>query len=421
MPIDGQLFGIGLGGAVEQANVQAQQDIQTRALQLQEQQFRSQEMAQQQQQVFQTAENLINQLVEAKKASGLSSEEFERRAANSIQQTMASLSRTSELAQANNINVPDFGQRLRQSLDLTQTAGEAAATTGQTEAVQQVAQATALTEFGIPSTQALEAAGVPAAQVPQLQTEIGRLISDQQRVIEQFGEDSPQAQAIAEVIQAKSQGETQPDFSDVSGLRKEFTRASEDFIATQDAFDRVKFAAENATAAGDVALIFGFMKMLDPGSTVREGEFATAQTAANVPEQVLGLYNRAVSGQRLTASQRTDFFNQSKGIFRNQLQRQVTREQEFSRLAQSFRFPAEQVIVNFREGVSPEDISFATETTVEQPQEVQERVANGFDLDTTLDDLRGLPDEQVRSRLQALPLDQRRMLLERLRERTRGQ
>lgn len=413
----GQLVGIGLGGAVEQANIQADRDIRERALGLQEQRMQFEQMATQRQQVFDTANNLSSVLIEAKKNSGLSNAQFSERAARSIEQTAQQLTRTSELARQNGIDMPDLGQQFLQQLEATNTATETAAIEGRGRAAGKVAEAQELVGIGIPSAQALATAGVAEADIPKFQTEAGKVIADIELATERFGEDSPQAQALQEVLSGIQSGETAPDFSDVSGLRKEFTRASEDFIATQDSFDRVKFAAENESAAGDVALIFGFMKMLDPGSTVREGEFATAQTAANVPEQVLGLYNRAVSGQRLTASQRADFFNQSKGIFRNQVQRQITREQEFGRLADSFRFPREQVIVNFREGVTPEDIRFAA--TTEEPAAVetaepQQRMGNGMNLDATLGELRGLDAEQLRARLRDLPLEQRRALLERL-------
>ena len=40
-------------------------------------------------------------------------------------------------------------------------------------------------------------------------------------------------------------------------------------------------------AAGDMALIFSYMKMLDPNSTVREGEYATAQDAGSIPHASL--------------------------------------------------------------------------------------------------------------------------------------
>jgi len=39
--------------------------------------------------------------------------------------------------------------------------------------------------------------------------------------------------------------------------------------------------------------------MLDPGSVVRESEFATAQNAAGVPDQVRNMYNKVLSGTRL--------------------------------------------------------------------------------------------------------------------------
>lgn len=62
--------------------------------------------------------------------------------------------------------------------------------------------------------------------------------------------------------------------------------------------------ANSATAQNDIAAVFSYMKMLDPGSVVREGEFANAQNAAGIPDQVRNLYNRAVSGNRLNPQQR---------------------------------------------------------------------------------------------------------------------
>jgi hypothetical protein len=78
-------------------------------------------------------------------------------------------------------------------------------------------------------------------------------------------------------------------------LRDEFTTQAKEAILTQDAYKRM--TASRKDAVGDIALIFGYMKMLDPTSVVREGEFATAQSAAGVPERILNLYNKAVEGK----------------------------------------------------------------------------------------------------------------------------
>lgn len=60
-------------------------------------------------------------------------------------------------------------------------------------------------------------------------------------------------------------------------------------------FKNIKDAQGRATAQGDIAIIFAFMKMNDPTSVVREGEQAMARNAPNVPSQILNMYNRALT------------------------------------------------------------------------------------------------------------------------------
>jgi hypothetical protein len=79
-------------------------------------------------------------------------------------------------------------------------------------------------------------------------------------------------------------------------------------------YNTISSAAENPSAAGDLSLIFQYMKVLDPGSTVREGEFANAQNAAGVPDRIRNLFNNWSKGQRLDENQRQDFITQAKKI-----------------------------------------------------------------------------------------------------------
>ncbi|MEN3208648.1 hypothetical protein PUR23_01200 [Methylorubrum populi] len=97
-------------------------------------------------------------------------------------------------------------------------------------------------------------------------------------------------------------------------LRGEFTKQLGTFSDVQDGYRRLIAATEQREAnpgsvspASDIALIFGYMKMLDPGSVVREGEYATAQNAASVPDRVRNAYNKALQGEFLTDGQRQDF------------------------------------------------------------------------------------------------------------------
>lgn len=89
------------------------------------------------------------------------------------------------------------------------------------------------------------------------------------------------------------------------------------FSDQSQAYGRIVASAEDPSAAGDLALIFNYMKLLDPGSTVREGEFATAQNAGGVDQRIVGLYNRILDGTRLSGPQREDFLARSNKLYSN--------------------------------------------------------------------------------------------------------
>ena len=78
-----------------------------------------------------------------------------------------------------------------------------------------------------------------------------------------------------------------------------------DFIVVSSSSRRVESASPNA--AGDLGLVFSFMKMLDPGSVVREGEQALARNAAGVPARIRTTYNNMLEGETLSPAQRAEF------------------------------------------------------------------------------------------------------------------
>lgn len=102
------------------------------------------------------------------------------------------------------------------------------------------------------------------------------------------------------------------------GLRKEFTNQTTQYRGVSDAFQKIKSAALNPSAANDLSLIFGYMRALDPASTVREGEFANAQNAGGIDATVRNVYNKVVSGERLTQAQRQDFLQSAYGLVESQ-------------------------------------------------------------------------------------------------------
>lgn len=119
-------------------------------------------------------------------------------------------------------------------------------------------------------------------------------------------------------------------------MRSQFLAQSKDFTDTLRAYQRVEDAVKDPSAAGDIAALFGYMKMLDPGSVVRESEFATAQNAAGVPEQIRNTWNRLMSGKRLGeegSPTREDIADRARRLVKGQLGQHEQVEGEFKRIA----------------------------------------------------------------------------------------
>jgi len=125
-----------------------------------------------------------------------------------------------------------------------------------------------------------------------------------------------QGRRIAEVADRDKSNEGE------AKLRTEFTKQLGTFGEVQDGYRRLIAATEQresnpgaVSPASDIGLVFGFMKMLDPGSVVREGEFASAQNAAGVPERIQNLYNKALNGEILNPTQRQDFIDTAQRLY----------------------------------------------------------------------------------------------------------
>lgn len=100
-------------------------------------------------------------------------------------------------------------------------------------------------------------------------------------------------------------------------LRKEAQARPEvkQFQAVSSGYNKMLGAVKNPSAAGDMSLIYGFMKMQDPESSIKEGEYASAEQAAGVDDRLITLYNKAKDGQILSPNQRKDFLSQAKSLY----------------------------------------------------------------------------------------------------------
>lgn len=81
-----------------------------------------------------------------------------------------------------------------------------------------------------------------------------------------------------------------------------------------DKLAELRALATNPSPAGDVALIMAFNKIMDPQSTVREGEFQTIQEAQGLGGRLKGTWNRLTRGERLTPEQRQDLLSRAEAV-----------------------------------------------------------------------------------------------------------
>jgi len=88
------------------------------------------------------------------------------------------------------------------------------------------------------------------------------------------------------------------------------------YIESRDAYQRVLASSESADSAGDVALIFNYMKLLDPGSVVREGEFKMLETSGSVLTRGYNSFQKQWNGKKLTDEQRNSIVARAEKIYK---------------------------------------------------------------------------------------------------------
>jgi hypothetical protein len=130
-------------------------------------------------------------------------------------------------------------------------------------------------------------------------------------------------------------------------LRKEYTSLPEikEFTTVETAFKQINSALSNPSAANDLAAATKFMKLLDPGSVVRESELGMAMNATGAIDRVQNYFQKLQNGQVLNPEQRADFKKAAQLAFSAA---QETRDRTSSRyvdLANSYNVDANNVVL----------------------------------------------------------------------------
>jgi cell fate (sporulation/competence/biofilm development) regulator YlbF (YheA/YmcA/DUF963 family) len=127
-----------------------------------------------------------------------------------------------------------------------------------------------------------------------------------------------------------------PSFKDAGELRKEYNANPQikAFAEVQNAFDQIKTGIEATSAAGDLTAATKFMKLLDPGSVVRESELGMAMAATGVLDRALAYKDYIAKGTKLSPMQREDFLNVATQLYNAAKSRKDDIENQYSEIAQ---------------------------------------------------------------------------------------
>jgi hypothetical protein len=111
-----------------------------------------------------------------------------------------------------------------------------------------------------------------------------------------------------------------------------------DFSDMKSSYGQVISALGQGTPIGDVAGATKVMKLLDPGSVVRESELGIAMAAAGRMDRLNNYFNNMVTGQKLTPTQREDFKALSNELYAAAGQAYNKKRDEYQAFGEAYKF-----------------------------------------------------------------------------------
>lgn len=139
----------------------------------------------------------------------------------------------------------------------------------------------------------------------------------------------PVAKARFDELAEKKSSTGKIDLKDKQSINKDITGFIKNSVAIRATANDLDKLSKLGTGPAAIAAVFKFMKANDPESTVREGEFATAEQSAGVPAQITNFYNKLITGERLTADQIQQFVETSKVLANSAINSSTTEVNRF--------------------------------------------------------------------------------------------
>ena len=174
------------------------------------------------------------------------------------------------------------------------------------------------------------------------------------QITEQPSQVTPTTQPVSQPAQApiiKKVAQSKQDiFKQEQDTRKDYLTTPEvkAFNEMKSAYGQINAGLNAKSAAGDLTAATKFMKLLDPGSVVRESELYIAMDATGVLDKATNYYARLSRGEKLTPSQREDFRNIATQLYKAAENTKLNYDKQYEEIAKNNNLDPSKIIVNYK-------------------------------------------------------------------------
>ena len=203
--------------------------------------------------------------------------------------------------------------------------------------------------------------------------------------------------AALELKRLEQQGPVDPKekFNQEEKIRKEYQSRSKSLVEARDAYEKILISAQDKTGASDTALIFSFMKMLDPGSVVRESEFAQGQNVSGLMAKFENLLTKVKSGEFLRDEDRQKFASLAEKYLRSGEKQNVKIRKGYDKLIKDYSLDPEHIFGEMTNAPEPPEPMVKGEGTGSRKLNVSEQQQAQIPSITTQEQYNALPSGSI--------------------------
>ena len=112
----------------------------------------------------------------------------------------------------------------------------------------------------------------------------------------------------------------------------------------KSAYSQISAALAQQSPAGDLAGATKLMKILDPGSVVRESELGMAMAASGAMDRLVNYADKIIKGTKLTPTQRKDFQALADSLNAESVKQYNAKRNEYARFAKDYGLNADRIV-----------------------------------------------------------------------------